>query len=65
VWYWGSFGLSRAASGAFVLFAAAAVYSRGTKKKPERPRTSAEPIQKAPTHLPFFFFPDLFFRRKK
>jgi hypothetical protein len=31
---------------------------RGAKKKPERPRTCAEPIQKAPTHL--VLFSDLF-----
>jgi hypothetical protein len=33
------------------------IVSRGTKTKNERSHTSAEPIQKAPTHL---FFADLF-----
>jgi hypothetical protein len=40
------------------------LFSRGTEKKRNgRPRTSAEPIQKAPTHLLFFLSPppDLFF----
>jgi hypothetical protein len=30
---------------------------RGTGKKKRRPRTFAEPNQKAPTHLLLFFFP--------
>jgi hypothetical protein len=37
--------------------------ARGAGKKNERPRTSAESIQKAPTHLLLFSFPsDLFFK---
>jgi hypothetical protein len=34
------------------------------KRKSERPRTCAEPIQKAPAHLLFFFFFDLDLERR-
>jgi hypothetical protein len=37
--------------------------AQGTKKKPERPRTSTETIQKSTHPPPFFFLPDLFFYR--
>jgi hypothetical protein len=36
-------------------------FSKGQKKKTERPRTSAESIQKAPTHLLFFSSRPVFF----